>query len=103
MTRSYVLTLAAETDLREIIRYTRREWGAAQARLYAGRLQRCVEALAARESRGRDASALHPGLQMARCEHHFVFWVFRPDAPALVVAILHERMDLVARIAGRVG
>ena len=33
---SYVLTNAAESDLREIIRYTRKQWGNAQVRRYIG-------------------------------------------------------------------
>nr|WP_246698175.1 hypothetical protein [Rhizobium sp. BK275] len=30
-----------------------------------------------------------------------VFCLLREDAPALIVAILHERMDLMTRLAGR--
>ena len=46
-------------------------------------------------------SSLHPGLLMSRCQHHYLVCLPRPDAPALIVAILHERMDLMARLAGR--
>nr|WP_255210280.1 type II toxin-antitoxin system RelE/ParE family toxin [Sphingobium cloacae] len=46
-------------------------------------------------------SALHPGLRMVRCEHHYVFCLPRDDAPALVVAIFHERMDPMVRLADR--
>ena len=48
-------------------------------------------------------SSLHPGLIMARCQYHYLFCLPRPDAPALIVAILHERMDLMARLADRLG
>ena len=101
MTRPYILTKAAEADLREVIRYTRHQWGAAQARRYVGQLQNCAEALAAGDGRHRDMGDLHPGLRMLHCEHHYIFCLPRPDAPALIVAILHERMDLLARVAGR--
>jgi plasmid stabilization system protein ParE len=37
----YDLTPAAEADLREIARYTRRQWGAAQSRRYAQLLAAC--------------------------------------------------------------
>jgi len=40
-------------------------------------------------------------LRMVRCEHHYIFCLPRDDAPALVVAIFHERMDLMARLADR--
>ncbi|MBX4971027.1 type II toxin-antitoxin system RelE/ParE family toxin [Rhizobium binae] len=76
---AYILTAEAESDLRSVIRYTRAQWSAAQVcRL----------------------SALYPALRMAKCEHHHVLCLLREDAPALVVAILHERMDLMKRLAG---
>ena len=101
MRPAYVLTAAAEADLRAVVRYTRRQWGDAQALTYADRLRICIEALSVGKNAGRDSSALYPGLRMARCEHHYVFCLPRPEAPALIVAILHERMDLIARISDR--
>jgi toxin ParE1/3/4 len=38
---------------------------------------------------------------MGRCEHHYIFCLPQHDAPALVVAILHERMDIMARLKHR--
>ena len=101
MTRTYVLTTAAEGDLRAVIRYTRRRWGEAQARRYVGQLQACAGALAAGEGAHRNMGDLHPDLRMVHCEHHYIFCLPRPDGPALIVAILHERMDLLTRLAGR--
>lgn len=46
-------------------------------------------------------SELFPELRMMRCEHHYVFCLPRWSAPALVVAILHERMDLMVRLTER--
>lgn len=40
--RAYVLTDAAEADLREIIRYTRKEWGDAQLRRYMAQLEQVL-------------------------------------------------------------
>ncbi|ECP5445232.1 type II toxin-antitoxin system RelE/ParE family toxin, partial [Salmonella enterica] len=40
-------------------------------------------------------------LRMIHCEHHYVFCLPRGSAPALVVAIFHERMDLMARLSER--
>ena len=101
MTASYVLTSAAEADLRDIIRYTRDEWGDAQTRSYVAKLTRGIERIAAGQAVSKDMAALYPGLRMVRCEHHYVFCLPRNDAPALVVAIFHERMDLMARLADR--
>ena len=97
----YVLTNAAEADLRGIIRHTRQRWGDAQVRRYIGELERDIARLAAGQGVFKDMSALYPALRVAHCGHHYVFCLSRADAPALIVAIFHERMDLMARLADR--
>lgn len=76
MTTRYVLLVAAEADLREIIRYTRQQWGNAQTRSYMLKLQDDIESLATGQGFFKDMSAFHPGLCMARCEHHYIFCLF---------------------------
>lgn len=49
----------------------------------------------------RDLDALHPGLRMIRCERHYIFCLMRENGPALIVALLHERMDLMMRLTER--
>ncbi|MCL1826049.1 MAG: type II toxin-antitoxin system RelE/ParE family toxin [Betaproteobacteria bacterium] len=97
----YVLTEAAEADLRGIIRYTRKRWGDAQVRRYIVKLKQGIARLAAHQGAFKDMSALYPALLMAHCEHHYVFCLPRENAPALIVAIFHERMDLMVRLAQR--
>lgn len=101
MNRSYVLTDDAAADLRAIIRYSRGTWGAAQTRRYVEALERGMARLAGNPNQSRDMGALYPGLRMAHCEHHYLFCLPQADGPILVVAILHERMDLMLRVAGR--
>lgn len=103
MTARYVLTLAAEADLHDVIRYTRNQWGDAQTRSYVAKLQAGMESVASGDGLFKDMSSLYPGLRMVRCEHHYIFCLPRDDAPALVVAIFHERMDLMVRLAARLG
>ncbi|MCC4614307.1 type II toxin-antitoxin system RelE/ParE family toxin [Xanthomonas campestris] len=97
----YVLTDAAEADLRGIIRYTSTRWGQAQVRRYIADLERGIARLAAGEGTFKDLSTLYPALRMSHCMHHYVFCLPREHAPSLIVAILHERMDLIMRLAGR--
>ena len=97
----HVLTAEAEADLRGIIRYTRKTWGDVQTRRYLGLLEQGMARLAAGEGGFKDMRDIHPGLRMAHCEHHYLFCLPRADAPALIVAILSERMDLMRRLAGR--
>ncbi|KAB2699926.1 type II toxin-antitoxin system RelE/ParE family toxin [Brucella lupini] len=98
---TYVLTVEAEADLRHIIRYTRKQWSDAQVQHYVGKLERGIANLAAGQGTFKDMSTLFPMLRMAHCEHHYVFCLPRESAPALVVAIFHERMDPMARLADR--
>ncbi|MDR2173202.1 MAG: type II toxin-antitoxin system RelE/ParE family toxin [Burkholderiales bacterium] len=100
---AWVLTADAEADLRDIIRYTRKEWGAVQVRRYIAKLELGINRLAAGQGAFKDVSELYPALRMAHCEHHYLFCLPRERAPALVVAIFHERMDLMARLADRLG
>ncbi|MBS9437033.1 type II toxin-antitoxin system RelE/ParE family toxin [Photorhabdus noenieputensis] len=97
----YVLTEATETDLRAIISYTRKQWGDAQVHHYITTLKQGIGRLACGKGSFKDMSEFFPALRMARCEHHYVFCLPRKDAPALIVAIFHERMDLLARLADR--
>jgi hypothetical protein len=41
------------------------------------------------------------GTRFVPCEHHYVFFTKPPGAPVLILAVLHERMDLVARLKQR--
>jgi len=101
LTAKYVLLPAAEADLRDVIRYTRNQWGDAQTRTYITKLKRSIERVAGGQGLSKDMAALYPGLRMVRCEHHHIFCLPRDDAPVLVVAIFHERMDLMVRLADR--
>ncbi|MGI2035059.1 type II toxin-antitoxin system RelE/ParE family toxin [Rhizobium panacihumi] len=98
---NYVLTDDAEADLRGIVRHTRKEWGAKQVRNYVSKLKTGIACVAAGQGAFKELDALYPKLRMARCEHHYVFCLPRENAPALIVAILHERMDLMVRLVGR--
>ncbi|NTA14323.1 type II toxin-antitoxin system RelE/ParE family toxin [Agrobacterium tumefaciens] len=103
MTTTYVLANGAETDLREIIRYTRKQWSDAQVRRYITRLEQGFVALASGQQPFRDVGVLYPKLRMAHCEHHYVFCLPRDKEPALIVGIFHERMDLMTRLSERLG
>ena len=100
--KNYKLAKAADSDLREIIRYTRKQWGNAQVRDYIKKLEKGITSLAAGQGVFKDMSTLFPNLLMGLCEHHYVFCLPRENMPALIVAIFHEKMDLMTRIADRI-
>jgi toxin ParE1/3/4 len=99
--RAYILSTKAAADLVEIAEYTKRQWGGTQARTYRSQLKKCIAALVAGKDQFKDLSALRPGLRMTRCQHHYIVAVMRGNAPAIVVGVFHERMDLMARLAER--
>ncbi|WP_228765665.1 type II toxin-antitoxin system RelE/ParE family toxin [Sphingopyxis solisilvae] len=64
-------------------------------------MTRCIEKIVDGKQAGKDLSEIHPGLRAVHCQHHYIFCLPRENAAALIVAILHERMDLMTRVAGR--
>jgi plasmid stabilization system protein ParE len=101
LTADYVLQSSAANDLRSILRYTRETWGVAQARAYSKKLRTGLQRLAQGQGAYKILSDIHPSLRVTRCEHHYIFCLWREGAPAIIIAILHERMDLIARISDR--
>ena len=97
--KSYDLTLAAEEDLRGIWSYTFDTWGSDQADRYLDQIEACCEAIGNGRTSGKGNAALPDGVRVHRCEHHYIFWV-TGDRP-IVIAVLHERMDLVNRLKDR--
>ena len=101
MSRRYVLTRSAQADLQQVVRYTQREWGTAQCRAYIERLEAAATELALGQGRFRQRDDLLPGLRLRLEGHHYVFCLPQTEGPAVVLAILHERMDLITRLKER--
>lgn len=101
MTQSYVLSEAAAADLREIVRYTLANWGEEPCRAYVAALARTSQELATGQGVFKSMETLLAGLRVAKSGKHYVFCVPQQGRPALILAILHERMDLISRLNGR--
>ncbi len=97
---SYDLTPEAEEDLKNIIRYTIEQWGLEQAQRYVYLLESGFQKIADETAISRTFSQKYPDVYVTKCEHHFIFYLRRSSRP-LIIAILHERMDLVNRLKGR--
>lgn len=96
---SYDLTLASEEDLRGIWRYTYDNWGFDQAETYFSQIEACCEAVGDGRFRSRALDGLPDDVRIYRCEHHYIVWL--DDERPIIIAILHERMDFVRRLRGR--
>jgi plasmid stabilization system protein ParE len=97
----YVFTAQADNDLDGIIEYTRRQWGDAQARRYLTKMRLCLDRIADERGRYRIETGFSRPVRVLRCQHHYIFCLPRDGGPALILAILHERMDLLTRITER--
>lgn len=97
----YHLTSDAESDLKEILRYTLEKWGRAQALRYAESLDRCFVEIATKSRKSRTLRHSHPALHVTRCEHHYVFYLRSERQPPQIIAVLHERMDMLQRLKDR--
>lgn len=97
----YELSPGAERDLREIARYTIREWSERQSVIYETTLRKHFSEITSGSMRTRTPIPYRPELLSSRCEHHYVFSLHRERKPTLILAVFHEKMDLMARLAER--
>ena len=90
---SFYLTHAARADLKEIGRYTKRQWGVAQRDKYLTMLDGCFQDLAIQPLRGQDCSDIRAGYRKYNAGSHVIFYRQADDAVIEIVRILHGRMD----------
>ena len=92
------LTSSAKADLAAIVQYTLDTWGHDQAKTYVHKFKVCLEKI----NKGTALSRLKLKDKKCKallCEHHYIFYLDRD--PKVVIAILHERMDLMKRLKER--
>ena len=98
---SYEISLLAEEDWRDIVNYTFDNHGEAQTRKYMDQLEKCISDLSIGEGFYKAMDGLIPDICLKHCEHHYIFGLMRDNKPMLVIAILHERMDLMVQLKRR--
>jgi toxin ParE1/3/4 len=101
MLAGYRLTSEAASDIKGILDYTLDRWGAEQAEKYVLQVEQCLNDLVSGRRSGKPFGDALPEIQILRCEHHYIFYASQDDQLA-VLAILHEAMDLLARLRERI-
>lgn len=96
----FKLTPAARTDLADIARYTADKWGKRQALKYADLLDQCFQQIAEEKDISKTILPHNEFVRVCRCEHHCVFY-FRQEKDPVILAVLHEKMDLIERLKER--
>ena len=97
----YHLSERADADLLEIAIYTIKTWGPEQADRYEASLRACFAAICDGRVRARTFLERRPEIRFCRCEYHYVFFLQRENACPLILAVFHEKMDLMARLRRR--
>ena len=90
-----------DADIADIVAYTAERWGVDQVRKYMAGLEQRLDDFAQGKVHSKPQNALVSGLKIARYEHHYIFGLERPQQPMLILAIFHERMDVIERLKHR--
>ena len=89
----------AEARLLEIWDYTAENWGEPQADKYVRGLLEAIQSCARQKRRWRRvADRTLKGIWFLRHKHHFIFFRELSGGALGVISILHESMDLPARL-----
>ncbi|MGO1462302.1 MAG: type II toxin-antitoxin system RelE/ParE family toxin [Marinobacter sp.] len=75
--RNYDLTDEAESDLRQIIRYTLEKWGAEQAHNYRAAFSNTLEAIGNQTLVGMTFSDNLPAIRVVKSQHHYIFTLYK--------------------------
>ena len=98
---NFKLTPSARKDLKKIAKYTVKEWDKEQALTYKRKLDACFNQIGEGKVAQRKFAPELPSLLVKRCEKHFVFYFKKEREPAIILNVLHERMDLMERMKKR--
>ncbi len=101
MPERYEITPSARKDLRSIWFYTAKQWGEPQAERYRSLLIAMFKRIAEGQAASRSFSKLNQELRATRCEHHYIFHMPGKGKRLRIIAVLHERMDMIERLGER--
>lgn len=98
----YELSSIAEQDLNNVVEYTSERYGNKKVRQYTKALSKCMEAISTGKGFYKEIKDLSPSIiRFKHCQHHYIFGLMRENAPMLVIAIFHERMEIMERLKKR--
>ncbi|CAL4870004.1 Toxin ParE (plasmid) [Asticcacaulis sp. MM231] len=100
--KTYRLTLTAETHLKKAVRDTKERWGIAQARKYSAALlagfQHIAENHEGFNSPHRDDLAAGTGFLIHLVEHRYIAFQPYDKDTIIIIGIFHESMDMPNRL-----
>jgi toxin ParE1/3/4 len=88
-----VVSDAARQDLRDIARYTEKNWGSARKDTYLEAIKGRFRLIRERPTAGAPRDEIRPGYRSLSIGRHVIFYRLTEDAVE-IVRILHGNMDL---------
>jgi toxin ParE1/3/4 len=90
--RKVVKRPLARQDLKQIWRYSFKEWGEAQADKYFAEIEAGILKLQAHPHLGKSREDLRAGYYALRVNQHVIYYMLTPSS-IRIVRVLHARMD----------
>ena|SRR5690242_17690182 len=87
------LSEKADSDLREIYKYSYRQFGDAQAERYYESLWTCFRLIADNPHLGRPRSEFQPPARSHHHKNHVIFYDVYDDR-IVIIRVLHKRMEI---------
>ena len=94
------LTPDAQSDLIDIRRYTREQWGHAQSKKYLSELRQTIGLLAETPTLGKQRPEVAPGVFSFPHVSHIIYYVVHADQ-LVIFGVLHKRMVPLNHLADR--
>jgi toxin ParE1/3/4 len=98
---NFELSYLADCDIAGIIGYTIEKWDTDQAIRYVGILDAHFEAIGKGDACAKAVFEHRTDLRVSRCKKHVIFHQERAGNCPLILAIFHERMELMVRLSDR--
>jgi len=101
MAMSYELSKETENDWYNIVGYTLSNFGKRQVKKYTKSLLKCLDDLVNEVGQFKVIDVSGYQVIIKHCQKHYIFGLVRNNEPLLIIAILHEQMDLMQRLKSR--
>ena len=101
MAPSYILSKEAEKDWINIAKYTLENYGERQLQTYTNSLLKCIDDLSNQVGQYKKLDISGHQVLNIRCNKHYIFALRQEDKSLIVLAILHERIELIQRLKVR--
>jgi len=98
--QGFRLTPDAQSDIRDIRRFTISQWGVAQAQRYLAELRQAMLLLAENPSLGKTGPATGPNVSSFSHASHVIDYIVH-EQQLVVFAVLHKRMGPARQLSER--